>query len=246
MDESLQLLPAVETLDLSRNKFAKADNLRKCVKLKHLDLGFNNLRTVLSFREFHVFFTMSFVFGKCYIGPNTDVVGLCRVRVPSGTPILRNLWLEGNPLCCARWYRPQAFSYINTLINFKLDDMEISTREFWKRQLIIASRQKRPASFGFYSPAICDAKGEGSVNRRRNKVTRLASIGGEGETIYLCSDQDSVSIDNEVQSREENVLSDDDAEIRDLMNKVELMRRSVLFFGCGSLGNGWIMILRIA
>lgn len=46
MDESLQLLPAAESLDLSRNKFAKVDNLRRCTKLKHLDLGFNHLRTV--------------------------------------------------------------------------------------------------------------------------------------------------------------------------------------------------------
>lgn len=51
MDESLQLLPAVETLDLSRNKFSKLGNLRKCMKLKHLDLGFNNLRTISSFTE---------------------------------------------------------------------------------------------------------------------------------------------------------------------------------------------------
>lgn len=51
MDESLQLLPAVETLDLSRNKFAKVDNLRKCGKLKHLDLGFNHLRTIGAFGE---------------------------------------------------------------------------------------------------------------------------------------------------------------------------------------------------
>ena len=49
MDESLQLLPAVETLDLSRNKFSKVDNLRKCTKLKHLDLGFNHLRALSSF-----------------------------------------------------------------------------------------------------------------------------------------------------------------------------------------------------
>lgn len=51
MDESLQLLPAVETLDLSRNKFTKVDNLRKCAKLKHLDLGFNQLRAISSFSE---------------------------------------------------------------------------------------------------------------------------------------------------------------------------------------------------
>lgn len=51
MDESLQLLPAAETIDLSRNKFAKVDNLRKCTKLKHLDLGFNNLRSIASLSE---------------------------------------------------------------------------------------------------------------------------------------------------------------------------------------------------
>lgn len=51
MDESLQLLPVVETLDLSRNKFAKVDYLRKCTRLKHLDLGFNHLRTIVSLSE---------------------------------------------------------------------------------------------------------------------------------------------------------------------------------------------------
>jgi Leucine-rich repeat (LRR) protein len=51
MDESLQLLPAVETLDLSRNKFAKVDNLRKCTKLRSLDLGFNHLRSISSLNE---------------------------------------------------------------------------------------------------------------------------------------------------------------------------------------------------
>ena len=51
MDDSLQLLPVVETLDLSRNWFAKVDNLRKCTKLRHLDLGFNHLRTIALFRE---------------------------------------------------------------------------------------------------------------------------------------------------------------------------------------------------
>lgn len=61
MDESLQLLPAVETLDLSRNKFAKLDNLRKCTKLKHLDLGFNHLRNIVSFSGVNIayLFTVS-------------------------------------------------------------------------------------------------------------------------------------------------------------------------------------------
>ncbi|BBH04191.1 Outer arm dynein light chain 1 protein [Prunus dulcis] len=206
MDESLQLLPAVETLDLSRNKFAKVDNLRKCVKLKHLDLGFNHLRTISSISE------------ELDFDPYSDVVGPCRVRIPGWTPSSTKLVVgrESIMLCPL----------------LKLDDKEISTREFWKRQLIIASRQKRPASFGFYSPAKCDPEGGSSINRRRvEKVSRLASIVNEEESTHLCSDQESVSCDNEIQSREEIVMSDDDAEIVDLMTRVERMKkeRSVLW-----------------
>lgn len=60
MDESLQLLPVVETLDLSRNQFAKVDNLRKCTKLSHLDLGFNHLRTIASLSEVRLVYPLSF------------------------------------------------------------------------------------------------------------------------------------------------------------------------------------------
>ncbi|XP_057952170.1 uncharacterized protein LOC131146540 isoform X3 [Malania oleifera] len=114
MDESLQLLPVVETLDLSRNKFAKVDNLRKCTKLKHLDLGFNHLRTIASFSE--------------------------------------------------------------------------------------------------------------------KKLSRLVCIESE-QGPYICSDHESVSCDNEIRSGGEKVISDDEAEIADLMNRVELMKkeRSVLW-----------------
>ncbi|XP_015882720.3 uncharacterized protein LOC107418533 isoform X1 [Ziziphus jujuba] len=246
MDESLQLLPAVETLDLSRNKFAKVDNLRKCVKLKHLDLGFNQLRAISSFSE------VSCHIGKLVLRNNAlttfrgienlkSLEGLdvsyniisnfSELEFLSGLQFLQNLWLEGNPICCARWYRPQVFGYFSHPEKLKLDDKEISTREMWKRQLIIARRQRRPASFGFYSPAKCDATGEGSIHRKRKKVTRLASIEGEEESTYLNSDEESVSIDNEIQSREEAVVSDNEAEIVDLMNRVELMKkeRSILW-----------------
>lgn len=66
MDESLQLLPAVETLDLSRNKFAMVDNLRKCSKLKHLDLGFNHLRAISPFSEVLIFST-TFISREKYV-----------------------------------------------------------------------------------------------------------------------------------------------------------------------------------
>ncbi|KAJ6874892.1 hypothetical protein NC652_034569 [Populus alba x Populus x berolinensis] len=240
MDESLQLLPVVETLDLSRNKFAKVDNLRKCTKLKHLDLGFNHLRSIAPFCE------ISCHIVKLVLRNNalTTLHGLenlkslealdvsyniisnfSELEFLTGLPCLRNLWLEGNPLCGARWYRAQVFSYVVHAEAVKLDDQEISAREFWKRQIIIARRQKRPTSFGFYSPAIGDDEGDGNINRKRSKVSRLASIANKEETIYFSSDQESPSFDNEIQSKVENDISDDEAEIVDLINRVELMKK---------------------
>ncbi|KAF2317515.1 hypothetical protein GH714_023789 [Hevea brasiliensis] len=189
MDESLQLLPAVETLDLSRNKFAK-DNLRKCTKLKHLDLGFNHLRTTAPFSE------VSCHIGKLVLRNNalTTLRGLENLKSLEGLDIsyniisnfseleflarltsLQNLWLEGNPLCCARWYRAQVFSYF----------------------------------------AHSDTK----------KVPRLAAIESEEESAYFSSDQESPSCDNDIQSKEENIISDNEAEMVDLINRVELMKR---------------------
>ncbi|KAG7944831.1 hypothetical protein I3843_15G123800 [Carya illinoinensis] len=246
MDESLQLLPAVETLDLSRNKFAKVDNLRKCAKLKHLDLGFNNLRSISYFRE------VSCRIGKLVLRNNalTTLHGIENLKSLEGLdvsyniisnfseieflvclPSLRSLWLEGNPLCCARWYRVQVFSYFTHLDKLKLDDKHISNREYWKRQIIIASRQKRPATFGFYSPAKDEAKEEGgNINQKRRKASRLVFLENEEENTCMYSDPESVLCDAEIRSREESVLSDAEAEIADLMNRVELMKKERSIF----------------
>ncbi|KAM4106523.1 hypothetical protein ACB094_04G071200 [Castanea mollissima] len=246
MDESLQLLPVVETLDLSRNKFAKVDNLRKCAKLKHLDLGFNHLRSISYFTEVSCHIVklvlrnnaLTTLHGienlKSLEGLDVSyniISSFSEIEFLTDLPSLRSLWLEGNPLCCARWYRAQVFSFFMYPEKLKLDDKNISTREFWKRQIIIASRQKRPASFGFYTPAKVDAKKEGSINPKRRKVSRLASIGSEEESTGVFSDQESVSCDIDIQSRADTVISEDEAEIVDLMNRVELMKkeRSVLW-----------------
>ncbi|XP_028081605.1 uncharacterized protein LOC114283012 isoform X2 [Camellia sinensis] len=240
MDESLQLLPVVETLDLSRNKFAKVDNLRKCTRLKHLDLGFNHLSTIASFSK------VSCQIGRLVLRNNalTTLRGIenlkslegldlsynvisnfSELETLSGLPSLQNLWLEGNPLCCARWYRAQAFSFFLDPDKLTLDEKKICTREFWKRQIIIASRQKRPASYGFYSPAKSGTELEGSINTERKKHSRLACIESEEQTLYIGSDQESVSCENETQSKEDNVISDGEAEIVGLMNRIEFMKK---------------------
>ncbi|PPD83567.1 hypothetical protein GOBAR_DD19500 [Gossypium barbadense] len=152
MDESLNLLPAVETLDLSRNKFAKVDDLRKCVKLKHLDLGFNQLRSISSFSEIigrvgkgkeRRGYKVSCHVVKLVLRNNSlttlrgienlkSLEGLdvsyniisnfLELEFLGGLPSLRSLWLEGNPLCCGRWYRAQVFSYFSCPENDFADD----------------------------------------------------------------------------------------------------------------------------
>lgn len=214
MDESLQLLPAVETLDLSRNKFAKVDNIRKCTKLKHLDLGFNHMRTIASISDVPSHIVKLVLRNNALttlrgIENLKSIEGLdlsfniisnfSELEILGSLPSLRSLWLEGNPLCCARWYRAHVFSFFAHPGQLKLDEKEISTKEFWKRQIIIASRQARPASFGFYSPVTKNDQREGSIYTKRKKLSRRVrdcwrlnryfgnyNFGKSVENIYAC------------------------------------------------------------
>ncbi|KAD7477496.1 hypothetical protein E3N88_00632 [Mikania micrantha] len=237
MDDSLRLLPVVETLDLSRNKFAKVDNLWRCSKLKHLDLGFNQLRTIASFSK------VSCQIAKLVLRNNalTTIRGVenlkslegldlsyniisnfSELELLSGLTSLQNLWLEGNPVCSANWYRAHMYSFFSDPDKLILDDKKISTREVWKRQIIIARRHKQPSSFGFYSPAKDDAEGEGSINTKTRKLSRVASIESETSSI---SDNDSITCDDEDQGKPENADSNKEAEIVDIMKKIEFMKR---------------------
>lgn len=56
-------------------------------------------------------------------------------------------------------------------------------------------------------------------------ISRIASIHSEEESTYFCSDQESVSCDNETRSREEATLSDNEVEVVDLMKKIEFMKK---------------------
>lgn len=240
MDESLRLLPVAETLDLSRNKFTKVDNLSKCTRLKYLDLGFNHLRTIASFG-----FEASRNIVKLVLRNNALITlrgienlkslegldvsyniisSFPEIEILAGLPSMECLWLEGNPLCSTRWYREQVFSLFHYPYNLKLDDKKITRREFWKRQIIVTSRHKRPASFGFYLPAKGDSEGE-TTNTKKKRYSRIACIESEEQAASLCSDQESVTCEDEMQNREENVDLVEDAEIVGLLNRIECMKK---------------------
>lgn len=69
------------------------------------------------------------------------------------------------------------------------------------------------------------------VFSKQRKVCRVASIESEGEITSICSDPESQSCVNETPNNEDPNLFDDEAEIADLMNKVEHMKkeRSILW-----------------
>ncbi|KAF9587033.1 hypothetical protein IFM89_039719 [Coptis chinensis] len=243
MDDSLQLLPNVETLDLSRNRFAKIDNLKKCTKLKHLDLGFNHLRSISSLTEVACSIVKLVLRNNALTSLNgietlKSIEGLdlsynvisnvSELEILASLPFLQSLWLEGNPICCAPWYRAQVFSLFAHPEKLKLDERGITTRESWKRQIVLASKLKRPAGFGFYSPAIDNDEDEGTLTRDRKKLTRLALIEDEEQRRSILSEaveQDSGSCESEIRSREETVVSDSEAEVAGLMNRVEFMKK---------------------
>ncbi|KAJ0974926.1 hypothetical protein J5N97_016891 [Dioscorea zingiberensis] len=243
MDESLQLLPVVETLDLSRNSFAKVDNLRKCIKLQHLDLGFNHLQTIASLSE------ISCPIVKLVLRNNAlttlrgienlkSVQGLdlsyniissfSELEILSSLSCLQSLWLEGNPICCAQWYRSHVYSFFSRPEKLKLDEKGISTREYWERNIILASRQKQPAGYGFYFPAKHDSNDARSINSNRKKNSRLACIEDEEQRRCLITealDQESASCDSDNTRKDENTISDGELEIVNLMNRVDCLKK---------------------
>ncbi|XP_057767440.1 uncharacterized protein LOC130987783 [Salvia miltiorrhiza] len=238
MDESLQLLPLVETLDLSRNKFTKVDNLRKCNKLKHVDLGFNNLRSIASLSEVRCQIVklvlrnnaLTSLHGienlKSLQGLDVSyniISNFSEIEVLAGIPSLQSLWLEGNPLCYARWFRAKVFSLFSYPYLLKLDEKKISAFEDWKRKIIISGRQKQPASFGFYSPIRYDAEIEEGAHTKKRR-SRLAYIENDERSIYI-ADRDSVSCGHEIESKGETVHSEEETEIEDLIQRIENLKK---------------------
>ncbi|KAF9594084.1 hypothetical protein IFM89_027359, partial [Coptis chinensis] len=177
MDDSLQLLPNVE----SRNRFGKGDNLKKCTKLSYLDLGFNHLHSISSQSEVACSIVKLVLRNNALTSLNgietlKSIEGLdlsynvisnvSELEILTSLPFLQSLWLEGNPICCAPWYR-QVFSLFAHPEKLKLGERGITTRKSWKRQIVIASKLKRPAGFGFYCPAIDNDEDEGTLTRDR-------------------------------------------------------------------------------
>lgn len=195
MDESLQLLPAVETLDLSRNRFAKIANLHKCMQLKYLDLGFNSIRTISSLNEVTARISKLILRNNALttlhgIENLTTLEGLdlsfnmisnfAEIELLSSLPVLESVWLEGNPISCARLYREQVFSFFSNPYKLKLDDKAIRGREAWTVKVIAARRLMQRPGYGFYAPAKDEIQSD--VNSELRKFSEQYEANRSGDT----------------------------------------------------------------
>uniref|UniRef100_J3LLH4 Serine/threonine-protein kinase 11-interacting protein n=2 Tax=Oryza brachyantha TaxID=4533 RepID=J3LLH4_ORYBR len=241
MDESLQLLPAVEILDLSRNRFAKVDNLRKCTKLRNLDLGFNHLRSISSLSEACSRIVqlvlrnnaLTALHGIENLKSLMDldlsyniISNFSELEILGSLSLLQNLWLEGNPICCARWYRAHVFSIFHNSEILKLDDKGMNTQEYWEKQVMFSSRQKQPAGYGFYFPAKDDHEDEDTLNSKTRKISRLALIVEEEKG--LCDesvDQQTTPHESDSSKKDEVAATDNDIKIISLIHTAELLKK---------------------
>ncbi|KAK8921860.1 hypothetical protein KSP39_PZI020409 [Platanthera zijinensis] len=157
------------------------------------------------------------------------------MEILANLPRLQNLWLEGNPICYARWYRAYVYSFFFHPERLILDDYNISTIEYWEIHIIIyTSRQKQPPAYGFYFPAKDPVEEDCCALANKKKYSRLASIedGEQRRHLFMeAIEKDTVSCDTEMFRKDEITTPDHDPKVIGLMNKVEHMKkeRSVLW-----------------
>lgn len=58
------------------------------------------------------------------------------LEILTSLPSLHNLWLEGNPICCSRWYRAHVFSFFSNLEKVSCGDCLYFSSFSWDLQVL--------------------------------------------------------------------------------------------------------------
>ncbi|KAK9823284.1 hypothetical protein WJX72_001616 [[Myrmecia] bisecta] len=165
MDESLTLLPAVETLDLSNNNLQELQNLHACHALTELDLSNNSIACVEAISQCTGRLRKVVLQGNALkttkgLEALTDLQELdlrCNILASmqdvvrlAGLPHLRELLLAGNPLSYARTYRVEVFACFPEALSLVLDGCSVRKAErkavMQQRALVHDSGSVAPSS----------------------------------------------------------------------------------------------------
>lgn len=254
MDESLQLLPVVDTMDLSRNNFAKVANLQKCTRLKFLDLGFNHISSVASLSQVVGPITKLVLRNNALVSTQgietlhslealdlsyNIISNFHEVETLGFLPSLQTLWLNGNPISVSSHYREEVFSYFEDASKLEVDGKLMTKLECWLRSRMVSQRAKRRASYGVYAPAKAsdvplhntrdssDPLLSQPRQPHKKKAIRVASIDDRTVDSKLAGAVDSVQQD--VPETETAPLRSEakevDPEVAQLIEQIENMKR---------------------
>lgn len=163
-DESLKLLPALQSLDLKYNQFVTVDlQEMHCPSLTHLDMSYNhicslsghsrnlpNLKSlILSHNKLESLSCLESLCGLIELDLTNNQVGsLKELRNLSGMSQLRYLSVDGNPLTKVKSYRVQIFSFFYGRKIFLDNKPQISSDEAPKSMWPTRSRSfSTPGSF---------------------------------------------------------------------------------------------------
>ncbi|KAJ7538715.1 hypothetical protein O6H91_11G060300 [Diphasiastrum complanatum] len=214
MDESLQLLPVVEVLDLSRNRLSHVANLQKCLRLKFLDLSFNRLQNLSALHQASITITTLLLRNNALSSTNgierlrlLETLDLSRNIISSFSeleklatlPFLHLLLLNSNPISFSSKYRVQVLSFFPDPNKLFLDGKHMTQRESWEVRRIAASNHEKVSAYGLYVPAkrnlmddssqeplmMSSDASEVAAEKAKRKNYRLAAIHEEGEIKLL-------------------------------------------------------------
>ncbi|XP_067929584.1 serine/threonine-protein kinase 11-interacting protein-like isoform X2 [Watersipora subatra] len=195
LDESLNLVPALEVLDLSRNYLKQTDHFLECLtELVHLNISYNSLTTIPTFADSSLLKLQTLVLRANHIEhihgierlkhlETLDLTSniLCdhAVLIPLySITTLTQLYLDDNPLSCNPRHRILTASILSSTVikQLSLDDQKFTETE--RQQAASLRVVLRPSAEGGHEAPVADSASTRSVGRRvkANDVNNIEEI----------------------------------------------------------------------
>eukprot|EP00246_Nothoceros_aenigmaticus_P015733 TRINITY_DN675_c0_g1_i4.p1 TRINITY_DN675_c0_g1~~TRINITY_DN675_c0_g1_i4.p1 ORF type:complete len:254 (+),score=50.06 TRINITY_DN675_c0_g1_i4:128-889(+) len=232
MDESLQLLSAVEVLDLSRNCFAEVANLQKCSRLRFLDLGFNHIANFSTLNLAHLRVRVLLLRNNALVNVkgieqlvSLGVLDLSYNLIASVSDVealkplsqLNTLSLQGNPITLMSNYRIGILGVLADPRKVVLDGTSVTTKELWLFTSVLwKSKLQRPVSTG-YDIAVMATE---AISSPDSASTRGASR--KGLRVAVIEDEPPLDEDEPPLDEDETSLGEDEPRLHSLVAASDL------------------------
>lgn len=215
-DESLFLLANVENVDLSNNQIEQIRNFQRCYALRVLNLAFNRISNVSDI-YLHLGNVSTLILRHNKIQSANGLERLValekldlsynqiscfsELKSLASLPLLKELWLEMNPIALKRGYRMQVSRIFKTRNSsklertFKLDDQSL----VWNGSESLQSSPSIPRRQSLIkSPFRNSNKGVRARSRPKARIAQIQDASALTTTVVPKSEVSEISVDDEV------------------------------------------------